>query len=189
MPGAVSNGVLGGATSVVYDGAPAPGWGMTSFKLDWQNITLPAGGLGSQSPSAGIRNATCQQISGAGGLFGWYCAKCRYVFTDAVRISIREAQQQSGNPTGGAVPPLRVVVSQKDFNATSGSGEVFCDAKPQLSDAYKTGSANGYMQYTIPFSAFQCTKLGRDSANRITLENPSGSEGQLVTFCIDRLTV
>ena len=147
LANATSGGVLGGATSSVYDGEPQRGWGITSNKIDWLNLTLPASGLSATSkPYPGVRNATCAQISGAGGLFGFYCVKCRDVFTDAIKLSIRDAKQQSGDPTGGAVPPLRVVVSKRDYNATGGGGEVYCDAKPQLSDAYKTGSSNGYTQ-------------------------------------------
>jgi hypothetical protein len=115
-------GVLGGATPVVYNGNFVRGWGYNSWKLNWANLTLPAPGLGSTSPGPGVRNATCQQISGAGGLIGFYCIKCRDVFTDAVQLSIRDAKQLSGDPTGGAVPPLRVVVSQRFYNATGGAG-------------------------------------------------------------------
>jgi hypothetical protein len=159
-----------------------------------------------------VNNATCAQISGAGGLFGFYCAQCRGVFTDAVRLSIRDAKQQSGDPTGGSVPPLRVVISKRDYNATGGGGEVYCDNKPQLSDAYKTGSSNGYTQrvpicrsehapeacadlrfrrtrYKIPFNEFRCAKLDREGANRITFENPNSGENDLVTSCIDSLSV
>ena len=145
---ATYGGVLGGATGSVYAGQPQRGWGVQSWKINWLNFTLPATGLSATpKPYAGVRNATCEQISGAGGLFGFYCAQCRGVFTDAVRLSIRDAKQQSGDPTGGAVPPLRVVVSKRDFNPVGGNtGEVYCDKKPQLSDAYKTGSSNGYTQ-------------------------------------------
>ena len=140
-------GVLGGATGNIYAGGqPKRGWGVTSYKINWFNYTLPAVGLSSTKPYPGVANASCAQISGAGGLFGFYCAQCRGVFTDAVRLSIRDAKQQSGDPTGGAVPPLRVVISKRDYAPTGGGGEVYCDNKPQLSDAYKTGSSNGYTQ-------------------------------------------
>ena len=165
LANATSGGVLGGATSSVYAGEPQRGWAVTSYKINWLNLTLPASGLSATSkPYPGVRNATCAQISGAGGLFGFYCTKCRDVFTDAVKLSIREAQQQSGDPTGGAVPPLRVVISKRDYNATGGGGEVYCDAKPQLGDAYKIGrSSNGYTQcvrrasrYAFPADVRDC---------------------------------
>ncbi len=34
--GAYSGGVLGGATSAVHLGQPQPGWGLTSWKLNWR---------------------------------------------------------------------------------------------------------------------------------------------------------
>jgi hypothetical protein len=46
-----------------------------------------------------------------------------------------------------------------------------------------------HRRYTIPFNEFRCTKLDREGANRITFENPSGGENDLVTFCIDALSV
>jgi hypothetical protein len=174
-------GVLGGATPVVYNGEFMRGWGFNSWKLNWANLTLPASGLSNQQPGPGVRNATCTQISGAGGLVGFYCIKCRDVFTDAVQLSIRDAKQLSGDPTGGAVPPLRVVISQRLYNATGGAGaccmrpqfvqpsarmlnlhrvcagEVYCDNKPQLSDSYKTGSANGYTQ--CAHNRWHCTRM------------------------------
>ena len=188
---ATSGGVLGGATSLVYDGDFVRGWAFNSFKVDWANLTLPAGGMAAGLSGSSNRNATCVQISGAGGLIGFYCARCRDVFSDAVRVRIRPAQQLSGNPTGGGVPPLQVVVSRREYNSTSGGGgEVYCDKKPTLSDAYKTGSGpDGYNTYTIPFADFGCTRLDRASANRITLVNPSSNTNDLLTFCIDRLSV
>ena len=134
-----------GATNVIYDGDTMSGWGVNSDKMDWFNLTLPAGGTAAGLGGSSNRNATCAQISGAGGLLGFFCARCRNVFTDAVRLSIRGAQQITGNPSGN-VPPLQVVVSSKQYNSTGGGGEVFCDNKPVLSDAYKTGTANGYTQ-------------------------------------------
>jgi hypothetical protein len=44
-------------------------------------------------------------------------------------------------------------------------------------------------RYTIPLAEFQCARVSRNDLNRITLENPSASQDQLVTFCIDALQV
>lgn len=145
------NGVLGGASGLVYDSGPVRGWGYEVNKVSWANLTLPAGGTAAGLGGSGNRNATCQQISGGSppGLVGFFCIKCRDVFSDAITVNVREAQQLSGNPTGKAVPGtgLRVVVSRKQYNPTGGADEVFCDNKPELSDAYKKGTvANGYTQ-------------------------------------------
>ncbi len=172
-PNAYSGGVMGGATSLVYGpNGPAPGWGFNSWKLNWGNLTLPAGGTSVGLSGSGNRNATCDQISGAGGLIGFFCHKCRDVFSDAVQISIREAQQLSGNPTGGAVPPLRLTVSRRDYHPTAGVGgvaEEYCDNKPQLSDKYKTGSRDGYTQCVLELACARACVRTRTVSDALAL--------------------
>ena len=184
------SGILGGATSVIYDNGLAPGWGVTLSNATWANWTLPVGGGGI------VACATLQPQ----GVLGWQCFPgCHDLFTGGpVRLTLREAQSVTGYSVSGASNggladlPVKVIVSKAFFNETNAVGEAICQGTPML-DSNTTGgrvqgASGSFITASFPFDDFQCgaRNVSKATANRLELQNAGRKD---VSLCVQSVRV
>lgn len=194
------SGVLGGATSVVYDSGLVPGWGVTLNNATWANWTNPADGTQAGLGGSGGRVAACATLQPKLGVMSWQCFPgCRDLFTGAdVRVTLRPAQSVSGNPvsSSGAAAlsqlPLKAIVSRVFYNETNAVGEAICQGTPLLNSnttaSRATSESHGYVTVAFPWNEFQCEarNVTRATANRIAFLNVGSGE---TSVCIEALKV